>query len=208
MSTTSRARSPALRRHGSTILAVTFYDVLGVASDASPAAIRRAYVTLARQYHPDFHTTASAEVHAANERAMQAVNEAWTVLSDPVARRRYDDRYLTTGAGRDNARRTRAEADDRARAEWRPFDDEDDDDIDPRLLDDEPSAVVVTRRRQFVVVLPTVAFLVGVLLAILGLVINVLPLSLLGVVTVVGAGLGFVVLPLLALSASARNDRR
>ncbi len=68
--------------------------------------------------------------------------------------------------------------------------------------------MVVSRGRQFVTVLPTVVFLLGVLTTIVGVVINVLPLSLLGVVTVVGAGLGFVVLPLLALSASARNDRR
>src|SRR5687768_1933865 len=145
---------------------MTYYEVLGVASDASPAEIRRAYVALARAYHPDFHTTASPEVHAANERAMQAVNEAWTVLSNAAARRRHDDRIDrwaedATDFGEERARRAarrrvRADEDEQERAAWRPFDfDEDDDFIDPRLLADEPERVVVSRGRQFVMVLPT-----------------------------------------------------
>jgi DnaJ-like protein len=194
-----------------TIVAVTYYDVLGVAPDASAAAVRRAYVTLARRYHPDFHTTAPPGVRAANERAMQAVNEAWAVLSDPSARQRYDERYLH-GAGdptssNADARRARAEQDARARAAWRPFDD-DEGDVDPRLYDDEPAGVPLSRRRQFLVVAPTMTFLGGVLLVVLGLVINLLPVSLLGLVAIVASAVGFVVLPLLALSASARNDRR
>jgi hypothetical protein len=188
---------------------VSYYDVLGVAPDASAATIRRAYVDLARRYHPDYHTTAAPAVRAANERAMQAVNEAWSVLSDPAERQRYDERRrsATDDPGFADARRMRAEADARERAAWRPFDD-DDDEIDPRLLDDEPTSVVVTRRRQFVTVLPTVLFLAGVLTVILAFVINLLPLALLGLAGIAAAAVGFVVLPLLALSASARNDRR
>jgi hypothetical protein len=188
---------------------MTYYDVLGVPADAPAAAIKRAYVELARRHHPDFHTTEPAAVRAANERAMQAVNEAWTVLSDPAARRAYDDRYVrgTGDGGHDDFRRRRAAEDARERAAWRPFDDSDDD-VDPRLLADEPARVVVTRRRQFVTILPTITFLGGVLLAVLGVVINLLPLSLLGLVAIVASALGFLVLPLLALSASARNDRR
>jgi hypothetical protein len=188
---------------------VTYYDVLGVPRDASPTVIKRAYVELARRHHPDFHTTDPVGVRAANEKAMQAVNEAWSVLSDPVARRRYDERLsdgADDGAPHDH-RRTRAEEDARARAAWRPFD-EGDDDIDPRLLEDEPTHVVVTRRRQLVTVAPAITFFGGVFTAIIGLVINVLPLAVLGIAAVVVAALGFVVLPLLALSASARNDRR
>jgi curved DNA-binding protein CbpA len=197
---------------------MTYYEVLGVANDASPAEIRRAYVALARAYHPDFHTTASPTVRAANERAMQAVNEAWGVLSNASERRRYDDRLQgrfdpgpSTGdpAGHRAARRrARAEEDDRSRAAWRPFDADDDDFVDPRLLDDEPEQVEVSRARQFVMVLPTVVFLVGVALVAFGLVINLLPLSGLGVALIVLSAVAFVVLPLFALSASARNDRR
>jgi curved DNA-binding protein CbpA len=194
---------------------VTYYDVLGVAPDASASAIRRAYVSLARRYHPDFHTTAPPGVRAANERAMQTVNEAWAVLSDPAERRRYDERYVH-GSGDPaadsatdpaDARRARAQQDAHARAAWHPFDDGDDD-LDPRLFDDEAAAAPLSRRRQLVVVAPMVTFLGGVLLVVLGLVINLLPLSLLGLAAIVASAVGFVVLPLLALSASARNDRR
>jgi hypothetical protein len=189
---------------------VTHYDVLGVPTDASTAAIRRAYVVLARRYHPDFHTNAAPEVLDANQRAMQAVNQAWTVLSDPESRRRYDQRFVRDPgrhAERDERRRTRDEEDDAARRAWRPFD-EGDDEIDPRLLDDEPVHVTVSPRRQFVTVLPTVSFLAGVGTVLFGLVVNLLPLAALGIVLIVLAALGFLVLPLIELSASARNDRR
>jgi curved DNA-binding protein CbpA len=184
---------------------VSHYDVLGVARDASPETIRRAYVALARQYHPDFHTTASVEVREANQRAMQAVNQAWTVLSDPTLRRRYDDRF---GQGTsDEDRRARDAADQAERAAWRPFDD-DDGEFDPRLLDDEPARVVVSRRQQMATVAPTVLFFAGLGSIAVGLVVNLLPLAALGAVFVLLAALGFLVLPLLALSASVRNDRR
>jgi hypothetical protein len=189
---------------------VTYYDVLGVSHDATPTAIRRAYVTLARQHHPDQHADAAPAVRSANERAMQAINEAWSVLSDPAARRRYDERVLDDRDDvetRGRERRARHEADERARAAWRPYID-DGDDIDPRLLEDEPSGVVVTRRRQFITVLPTLAFFAGVALVLFGLVINLLAVAILGIGTIVFAALGFLLLPLFALSASARNDRR
>jgi hypothetical protein len=185
---------------------VSHYDVLGVATDASPETIRRAYVALARQYHPDFHTNASAEVRDANQRAMQAVNQAWTVLSDPALRRRYDERFGQ--ATSDEDRRARDAADQAERAAWRPFDDGDDDEFDPRLLEDEPARVPVSRRQQMITVAPTVLFFAGLGAVAVGLVVNLLPLAALGGVFVVLAALGFLVLPLLALSASVRNDRR
>lgn len=189
---------------------MTYYDVLGVPADASHDAIRRAYVALARRYHPDFHTTSDPSVRAANERAMQAVNEAWAVLSDPAARQRYD-RSLQAGepGGRTaggGARRS-AGVGYSGEDEFRPYDDGDDD-IDPRLFDDDAANVVVTRRKQIVMVLPTLTFFAGVGMVLVGLVINVLALSALGLAAILLASLAFVVLPLLALSASARNDRR
>jgi curved DNA-binding protein len=61
-----------------------FYDVLGVARDATPEEIQRAYRTLARRYHPDVNADPAAE-----ERFKQ-INEAYAVLSDPDQRARYD----------------------------------------------------------------------------------------------------------------------
>lgn len=63
-------------------MAETLYDVLGVAGDASPEALRAAHRERARQLHPD---TASGDAAA-----MRALNEAWSVLSDPARRAAYD----------------------------------------------------------------------------------------------------------------------
>ena len=71
----------------------THYDVLGVDRTASAAEVRKAYLQLAREHHPDFHTTASDAFRLANEREMQRINEAWAVLSDADRRRTYDERY-------------------------------------------------------------------------------------------------------------------
>lgn len=61
-----------------------YYQVLGVARDATPEAIKKAYRQLARKYHPDV----SKEPDAANR--MSEVNEAYAVLSDPERKAAYD----------------------------------------------------------------------------------------------------------------------
>ena len=63
-----------------------YYDVLGVAPDASDAEIKKAFRGLARKYHPDV-----AKDKAAAERRFKEINEANEVLSDPVKRRKYDE---------------------------------------------------------------------------------------------------------------------
>ena len=61
-----------------------YYEVLGVARDASADDLKKAFRKLARKYHPDI----SREPEA--ERRMQEVNEAYAVLSDPEKRAAYD----------------------------------------------------------------------------------------------------------------------
>ncbi len=61
------------------------YQILGVARDASPAEIKKAYRQLARQYHPD----ANPGDKEAEER-FKKINAAYSVLSDPEKRARYD----------------------------------------------------------------------------------------------------------------------
>lgn len=61
------------------------YEALCVPEDASEEMIRAAYKAAAKQHHPDRNSD-SAE----SRRMMQAVNEAYAVLSDPVRRWDYD----------------------------------------------------------------------------------------------------------------------
>jgi molecular chaperone DnaJ len=62
----------------------TFYDVLDVEPDATPAEITRAYRAAARGLHPDVSTDPNAP-----ER-FQEIVRAYEVLSDPEKRRLYD----------------------------------------------------------------------------------------------------------------------
>src|SRR3954466_2769258 len=61
-----------------------FYEILGVARDASADDIQRAYRKLARAYHPDINKDPGAEDR------FKEVSEAYDVLSDPDTRSRYD----------------------------------------------------------------------------------------------------------------------
>jgi hypothetical protein len=61
------------------------YDLLGVAPDASSAEIKRAYLKLARELHPD----KNPDDPEANAR-FQRVGSAYQVLSNDEARARYD----------------------------------------------------------------------------------------------------------------------
>lgn len=62
------------------------YDILGVVPSATTAQIRTSYRNLARQVHPDVGSAAgNATV------TMAEINYAWSVLSDPVRRREYDN---------------------------------------------------------------------------------------------------------------------
>jgi hypothetical protein len=72
----------------------THYDVLGITADAKADTIKRAYYKRARAYHPDAHAGSTAELLDEAERAMAALNSAWTVLRDPQARRDYDQSLI------------------------------------------------------------------------------------------------------------------
>ena len=61
-----------------------YYSTLGVARDASDAAIKSAYRKLARKFHPDVSTEKDAE-----ER-FKAIGEAYETLKDPEKRAAYD----------------------------------------------------------------------------------------------------------------------
>jgi len=62
-----------------------YYGVLGVAENASQDDIKKAYRSLAKQYHPD----ANPDNPEAGER-FKEIGEAYRVLSDPDSRKKYD----------------------------------------------------------------------------------------------------------------------
>ena len=63
-----------------------YYEVLGVAPNASDEEIKNAFRRLARKYHPDV-----AKDKTGAENKFKEINEANEVLSDPEKRRKYDE---------------------------------------------------------------------------------------------------------------------
>jgi molecular chaperone DnaJ len=61
-----------------------YYEVLGLPKNANESELKRAFRTLARQYHPDVNKTEEAI-----ER-FKEINEAYQILSDPQKRQAYD----------------------------------------------------------------------------------------------------------------------
>ncbi len=62
-----------------------FYQILNVKPGASLREIKEAYKKLAFQYHPDRNLSGQSAT-----KTMQAINEAYATLSNPVKRQQYD----------------------------------------------------------------------------------------------------------------------
>jgi curved DNA-binding protein len=78
---------------GKTMAKRDLYEVLGVARDATPDQIKKAYRQLAKQYHPD----QNRDNPSATER-FKEIQHAYSVLSDSDKRARYDQ-FGDVGAG-------------------------------------------------------------------------------------------------------------
>jgi len=172
----------------------THYDVLGVEPTASAAEIRRAYLQLARDHHPDFHSTASEAYRLANEREMQRINEAWTVLGDPDRRTAYDERYREERRARPGA----------ASYDFRPYDDSPDVDY-AALLDDTP--VAGTQVGRALQVLPPLVLLLGAGIFLVGALVRLPELVAVGIIGVVLGLLGFLAAPAMAIARSIQAER-
>src|SRR5262249_30275181 len=75
-------------------VAQTLYETLGVAKNAPPDEIKKAYRKLARQYHPDANPG-----DASAEERFKEVQSAYDVLSDPEKRKQYDRFGSQNGRG-------------------------------------------------------------------------------------------------------------
>ena len=64
----------------------TYYDVLGIMPEANFDDIRRAYLRLAKQYHPDL-------AENADDRRMAEINAAYEVLSNQSKKGESDIRF-------------------------------------------------------------------------------------------------------------------
>lgn len=63
-----------------------YYEVLAVGPDASEQEIKKAYRTLALKWHPDKNPDDTKQA----EEKFKVIGEAYSVLSDPEKRKRYD----------------------------------------------------------------------------------------------------------------------
>ena len=71
-----------------------FYRMLGVAENASPDEIKKAYRKLAKQYHPDANPNDPSVADRFKE-----ISEAYSVLSDEAKRKQYDQMRKFGGLG-------------------------------------------------------------------------------------------------------------
>jgi len=58
-----------------------YYETLGIARDATPEAIKKAYRALARKHHPDVNPGDKTA-----EKRFKEVQQAYDILSDPEKR--------------------------------------------------------------------------------------------------------------------------
>uniref|UniRef100_A0AAQ4R165 DnaJ (Hsp40) homolog, subfamily C, member 7 n=1 Tax=Gasterosteus aculeatus aculeatus TaxID=481459 RepID=A0AAQ4R165_GASAC len=67
-----------------------YYKVLGVNKNATEDEIKKGYRKRALLHHPDRHSGASPELQKEEEKKFKEVGEAFSVLSDPKKKSRYD----------------------------------------------------------------------------------------------------------------------
>ena len=66
-----------------------YYEILGISKNATPEEIKKAYRRLVHQWHPDKHREKETEEEA--EKRFREIGEAYSTLSDPDERAKYDN---------------------------------------------------------------------------------------------------------------------
>src|SRR5207237_8624346 len=77
--------------------ATDFYEVLGIAPDATDDDIRQEYRSLALRFHPDRFHQSAPELRTKIESAFANILQAYETLSDEKQRAHYDKRSLKPG---------------------------------------------------------------------------------------------------------------
>ena len=63
-----------------------YYSILELNKNATPDEIKKAYKKFAFKYHPD----RNIDNKDASEKKFSEINEAYSILSDPVKKKEYD----------------------------------------------------------------------------------------------------------------------
>ena len=64
-----------------------YYKILNINSNSSEDEIKKSYRSLAQKYHPD-------KTNGSTAKKFCEINEAYSVLSDPIKRKKYDIEFL------------------------------------------------------------------------------------------------------------------
>jgi len=77
------------------LASLSLYQILGVTPKSEPDTIKRSYIALAKEYHPDrFFRPEFADLQEAVNSIFMRVNQAYSTLNDPAARAEYDREIL------------------------------------------------------------------------------------------------------------------
>jgi tetratricopeptide (TPR) repeat protein len=100
----SRATAEKLAAEVAALRHKNHFEILGISRTAPQHEMRRAYLELAKEYHPDKHySSASAEVRELAAEIYHLVSVAYETLSEPEDRRRYEAELASGAAHEEEA---------------------------------------------------------------------------------------------------------
>ena len=75
----------------------TLYDILQCSPSSSRTELKRSYLSLAKETHPDAVLQYGLVNNDETERRFVEISQAWKILGDPTSRRRYDRELKAKG---------------------------------------------------------------------------------------------------------------
>eukprot|EP00984_Skeletonema_dohrnii_P000597 scaffold190_cov109-Skeletonema_dohrnii-CCMP3373.AAC.6 len=86
-----------LKATDTTTTAATLYDILNCPPSATRSELKRAYITLAKETHPDALLQAGIQNDEIVPDKFVEISQAWKILGDTTSRRRYDREIAAKG---------------------------------------------------------------------------------------------------------------